>query len=557
MPKIQGKQISDKTITQSNLNLSLPLSGDTTSGATVNYVNSYVSTFVSNNSGTIGPAESGDNVYTDGIFIDFVPSTPIGTAIDRFNEVLLKLAPTPPNKDWSIFGSITVGSTYSATALGTTTPPINNISSTQTPTYNLSISPIGVSELARERQNITFVMSGNTTLETAVMTTGSTTRSGQIINWTVADPYVGAGRPGFWTGVTSMSVSGTAPTQVSSTSPYNLSFYHSVGNASPSTTNYYVNTVAQTSISNISATFPTMTRYISGVPSISTGSTKSITNISFTINNAIGYFYSRNLWNINCTTSSNTTYNTPTDLPTSYDQDVYESGKTIVIVGNSNTESMTLSIKSVNPQGTPGLTGTYIGVYRIDATSNETLRLTSGHGNYPSTGWGGTYDSTQILNNSNTLYSGETMMINNVYKYPTGIYSSFTDATNGAGPNYNSGISGTRWATFNLGNLTSKNFQLTINGTSGTITSLGQSNLLIQIKISGDTSWVDGNAAYGSGNPGSTINNGDAACVYGSSTPTVRYITFGGIVRSGNFIVRMGITQGSNVVFTSLSVIII
>jgi hypothetical protein len=63
------------------------------------------------------------------------------------------------------------------------------------------------------------------------------------------------------------------------------------------------------------------------------GAQKAVNNISFTINNAIGYFYSRNLWNINCTTSSNTTYNTPTDLPTSPDQDVYESGKTIVIVG--------------------------------------------------------------------------------------------------------------------------------------------------------------------------------------------------------------------------------
>ena len=42
---------------------------------------------------TIGPAEDGS--YTDGLFIDFVPSTPIGTAVDRFNEVLKALAPEP------------------------------------------------------------------------------------------------------------------------------------------------------------------------------------------------------------------------------------------------------------------------------------------------------------------------------------------------------------------------------------------------------------------------------------------------------------------------------
>lgn len=43
--------------------------------------------------GNIGNAEDGD--YTDGLFTDFTPSTPIGTAIDRFNEVLAQLAPTP------------------------------------------------------------------------------------------------------------------------------------------------------------------------------------------------------------------------------------------------------------------------------------------------------------------------------------------------------------------------------------------------------------------------------------------------------------------------------
>jgi len=42
--------------------------------------------------GTIGPAE--DGVYTDGLFTDFISSTPIGTAIDRINEVLLGVAPS-------------------------------------------------------------------------------------------------------------------------------------------------------------------------------------------------------------------------------------------------------------------------------------------------------------------------------------------------------------------------------------------------------------------------------------------------------------------------------
>lgn len=54
------------------------------------------------NSMVIGTAEDGD--YTDGLFTDFVVGTPIGTAIDRFNEVLNSLAPNPA----PVLGSITI-----------------------------------------------------------------------------------------------------------------------------------------------------------------------------------------------------------------------------------------------------------------------------------------------------------------------------------------------------------------------------------------------------------------------------------------------------------------
>ena len=61
----------------------------------------------SSTSGVIGAAE--DGTYTDGVFTDFVPSTPIGTAIDRFNELFLSLVPSkaPDLSDWS--GSRTGG----------------------------------------------------------------------------------------------------------------------------------------------------------------------------------------------------------------------------------------------------------------------------------------------------------------------------------------------------------------------------------------------------------------------------------------------------------------
>lgn len=51
--------------------------------------------------GVIGPAE--DGTYTDGVFTDFNPTTPIGTAVDRFNELFLALvpAPAPALANWS------------------------------------------------------------------------------------------------------------------------------------------------------------------------------------------------------------------------------------------------------------------------------------------------------------------------------------------------------------------------------------------------------------------------------------------------------------------------
>ena len=64
---------------------------DDTDGA-VKYINPSQISFAG---GTIGNAEDGD--YTDGLFTDFTTGTAVGTAIDRFNEILKSLAPSPAN----------------------------------------------------------------------------------------------------------------------------------------------------------------------------------------------------------------------------------------------------------------------------------------------------------------------------------------------------------------------------------------------------------------------------------------------------------------------------
>ena len=73
------------------------LSGSLTAGPNITISNNGSGSFAitaSLDAGTaIGEAE--DGTYTDGLFTDFAIDTPIGTAVDRFNEVLKALAPSP------------------------------------------------------------------------------------------------------------------------------------------------------------------------------------------------------------------------------------------------------------------------------------------------------------------------------------------------------------------------------------------------------------------------------------------------------------------------------
>jgi len=63
----------------------------------------------SGGAGKIGDAE--DGTYTDGLFTDFNPDTPTGTAIDRFNEILKALAPAPAPDLFEIDENISDGKT--------------------------------------------------------------------------------------------------------------------------------------------------------------------------------------------------------------------------------------------------------------------------------------------------------------------------------------------------------------------------------------------------------------------------------------------------------------
>jgi hypothetical protein len=545
MPKIQGKQLAENTITQDLLNLSTPLSGDTLSGATVEYVNNKILSV--SGSTVIGQAE--DGAYTDGIFTDFTPTTPVGTAIDRFNEVLLLLAPTPPSNSWTspTFSNLVITSPlYSGRAL-TTGSVASSIAIDTTPDFNVT-DTVGGSAAAKAlptgANTLTFVVSDSVAgvLETEVINSGSTGNASDIIQYSVADPYFGqSGKAGFWTGITAFSVAGSVTTLTPNSTQRTLTF--SYPNAGSLTLNYYIDSPLSVTIGIISATMPSMTRFISGVPSLATGD--NITGIGFNINNVSSYFYAAtSVWQINAGLVGSVTGD-PDTIPSANGETGVVTNKTAtVLTGQYSDTSFSFTVHGRNSIGTYGGNTTYTNnTYRVDTVSNETARKISGSGSYPAGGWGGTFDSSQSLLSS---YTEELMLKNGVYQYPSGNYTSIN------GQNYSS-ATGTRWVTFNLGNFSANNaFTLNFIGSHGISVIYGQANLLVEVKISGATSWVDGDAAKSPvDNPGSGAD-GVAAVDVGNSTATSRRISFGSITYSGAIIVRIGLT-GSGVDFTGLT----
>ena len=549
MSKIQGKQIADGTITQDLLNLATPLSGDTTSGATVGYVNSR---FTGGEAVTIGPAEDGD--YTDGIFTDFTTGTTVGVAVDRFNEMFKLLAPTPPSGVWTTaFGTplptLSTG-TITAREIVTGTSRSGIVTSTLTPSFTIA-STVGTGINARTKDG-TFVFTirdfDGSVKETKTINSGSTTDNTGILRYTVADPYAGvSGQAGFWTGVTDLSgVSFTSGSITAGTTARNLYFEHPTGIGKTGTTFYVDNVTANTpSVTTlVMGTLPTMTRFVSGVPSLATSATFPIT--SFSIPNACTYFYAPSpIWSLSNVAGITAITGDITNTLASVG-DTGLVGAQTVTIANTYTTSIGFTIQAKNRSNT--LAGATTGVtynnFRYDGSS-ESSRLVSGAGTYPAGGWGGTWGTnsgTSLVTNTEEL-----QMLNGSYIYPSADYTIY------GGPNY-TGLSGIRWATFNLGTFSSNNaFTLNIVGSTN-ITSVGQANLYIEVIISGATTyWADGNAAFSSGTFPGVGSNGIAAVSMGylGSSAILRRIVFGTPTYSGAIIVRIGFT--GNPIFTGLT----
>ena len=462
--------------------------------------------------------------------------------------MFLLLAPTPPGNWNNAISSISFTNTsYSPRAL-TSGSTVTNMYTSTTPTLTDSDSVSTGSNARVETAGLTFsLIDQGATVETVTLSGTATTlkNTGNIRHSASTDPYTGvSGQSGFWTGITDFSLAGTLPTISPSSSQRTLQLYHP-GTDSPETFSYYIDSPLTVSIISITASVPSMTSYISGVPTLTTSNT--ITGIGFSVSNVSSYFYAAtSVYQINAGLIAGSTGD-PDSIPTSYGQTGSVSGKSgAVLTSQFSDLSFTFTVRGRNSIGTYGSNTTFTSTsHRVDTVSNESSRKTSGSGSYPASGYNGVYDSSQSLVGT---YTEELQLRNGIYLYPTINYTSV------GGPNYSS-ASGTRWVTFNVGTFTNNSaFTLNFVSSSGISTSTGVTGLLVEVKIEGSSFWVDGDSAYaGVGNPGSTVD-GVASVVVASSTATARRITFGSVTHTGSIIVRIGITgSGTGIQFSSVT----
>lgn len=531
-----------------------------------------------------------DNSYTGVFSLD--PTTKVADAVDKINDILGKLAPTAPSTIWTnTFTALTLSGGLSGRMVNTTTDYTGVIYNTSTPTISVTstfttpLAQATAKALPSSPTTLPFSLSDNIhgSFETLSIpwnaTSGSS--SNNRITYTVGDPYSGiVGKLGIWSGITSLTLSGTIPSTpapiTASTTKNTLTFSYPNNSI---TYDFYVDSSSTPTISAVTLV-GSLTRYVSGVPSLVSNASLSL---GFTISGAVSYFYNNNLFdisNIGGNTYIQTQSNQPPQSPPEiHGDDIIISGKVVQIANTSKySETISLGITARSVSAASSVTtATPALALRVDTVSNETLRFLSGwgtwtsgtysngNGSYPDSVYGDPFVSTNVLNPSTPNdYSHELMLINGVYKYPSGDFRGYTDSNTFVGPNYTNSGTDTRWATFkfiNFGTVDSKksSFVLSFNNTlTGVGTSdFTNSNLLIEAKVDGaggESTWVNCTKYFVIGtNPGNLVN--DIGGLNGSSlNSSTRTIEFGSYSHYGTLVIRIGIKYNSGITFKSVSI---
>lgn len=488
---------------------------------------------------------------TDGYVTGITPSTQINDIIADMNTALGRLAPSRP-AGLTGRGLRVTNTTYQsgiahssdwAVALRGTTPALQVLAGS---TVNLTSSQASTAVSGSTVQFSASTALGSDPTGVAVVTFGAGVSPVGGTNGVLTVSNGSSSDGGFWYVFSASMASVTAPRDATTFSSASFILRETGGNTAASQSIFTDSVTAPvvTLTTNASAV-AAPTTYISGIPTLVTGSTAC--NYTASIAGAVGKFYRTNILTV-AETGVGAVFTSQTKTPTTTpasgstveikDQLVVATGKFADPIDGT---AATITTTAVNIASTTGTgTTTFSDVY-IDSVSVEGKRLYSSASTaFPDTNLNylsNTFDSSIPLTNSRNIYGSaivEMQLRNGVYIKPTANYSTlyFPNISsignyNYSTLNYNSGSFSQYYdITPGVGKQT---LLMTINGTNfGTTddTTKLTTGISILVKFqygaNSYTAWGDANKANGSGGAdgvGLMVADGDTR---GTSTQLVK-----------------------------------
>lgn len=479
--------------------------------------------------GVPGGGASGTAGSISGVDVDDT----IPDAFDKVEAILEKLAPArPPNLSATL---LQITGSYSAREATTGTLRTVVIDDT-TPTIQTATA-FGDGASGDLEGTIDAVSAGSITLS-ASDDTGS---NGDLQITSDVDYYAGiSGRENFWFVLQARINRAVAL----ATGSHTAELTHSA--TGTATLNFSVDDPVAPSISSVGPlTGSGTSALISGVPALRTGATVTAT---FEVQDAVKSHY--NAVRIASAllpggVAVNAALPGVAPAPNAFITAVIP----LPVLATNYSEDIVATVRGYNSKDVLA-SSTLTGGIRVDAVSDETNRYKSGTGQYPAQGvgaadFGAAWVAATLLSTNKEL-----QMLNGLYQYPPLV--DYTGNLPTAGPDY-SGLTADayasmRWVTFKLpaplSSASSVTFTLQNAANMGATALV--TGLALYVRVVGatpTTGWVDANAAYpGVGNP---TASGDPALDVAQSTATVKRVTFGASVKTGDVWIRVGIPSGS------------
>ena len=548
------------------------------------------------NQGTQGPAFSDigsyptDGNWTDGLFA-WTPSTLILDAFDDINKILLnQIESTPSTIPTNQLNNATIETQNGFAARWYDTGIVeNNVFTDQELPVIQSISPFRSYETGEiygycDFNGVPDITTVHTVSPSVHPPSTSINRTGSVLSLDLEKNDAFAGNTtleGKLFNHFTFELSKTGAVLPSSDSiqyMMGIAYDSNFGNTTAELEFYVEQISSAPLLSSVSVQGLWSSKYVSGVPVLFAG---DVIKFTFDAENCVGYFYhkdhivkilgpyvsEKNLpqFDPSCTTA----------LPfTSLSQVInFTDAESDIIAGSYSTiltQTFDLSVHNAKGVGTTGIqnvTSVTTSAYKIfidDVSQEESVRYTSDTGTYPTTGYGNLYTSVESQTDLSTGGNEELQLWCGSYQYPFADYTSADmfdiGAANVSGPDYSS-LTGTRWATFYLGSITSEKYiNFVIKGATGIALNLENgttmtNDLSIYVKVDGSSptsGWVDANEAYNPILIENPSGDGDPALDIGSSTATIRRVTFGQQAKSGDVYVRIGFNQSVQYTFTSI-----